>query len=107
MRGSGREIGAAIASGGQHSRLSSEPMDRSVVQLEADDAAHRALRVTNEIEGEILDEEFTFRLERLTIERVQDGMAGAVGGSACTLRDALAVLGRHAAERALVDLALF
>ena len=44
-------------------------------------------------------------LQRLAVERVQDGVAGAVGGGAGALRDALAVVGGHAAERALVDLA--
>ena len=34
-------------------------------------------------------------------------MAGAVGGGAGALRDALAIVGRHAAKWALVDLAFF
>ncbi len=45
------------------------------------------------------------RLQRLPVERVQDRVAGAVGGGAGALGDALAVIGGHAAERALVDLA--
>ena len=107
VRRSGGEIGAAIAAGGQHSGLGAEPVDRSVVHLEADDAAHRALGVADEVDGEIFDEELALRLQRLAVERVQDGVAGAVGGGAGALRDALAVFGRHAAERALIDLALF
>ena len=43
--------------------------------------------------------------QRLAVERVQDGVAGAVGRGAGALRRALAVVGRHAAEGALVDLA--
>ena len=82
-------------------------MDRSVIELEADDAAHRALGVPDEIDGEIFDEELTLRPQRLAIQRVQDGVAGAVGGGAGALRDALAILGCHAAEWALVDLAFF
>ena len=45
--------------------------------------------------------------QRLAVERVQDRVAGAVGGRAGALRGALAVIRRHAAERALVDLAFF
>src|SRR6202042_1379061 len=82
-------------------------MDRSVIQLEADDAAHRALGVTDEIDRKIFDEELALRPQRLTVEGVQDGVASAVGGGAGALRDALAIVGRHAAERALVDLAFF
>ena len=55
----------------------------------------------------IFDEELALRPQRLTVERVQDGVAGAVGGGAGALRDALAIVGRHAAEWALVDLAFF
>ena len=45
--------------------------------------------------------------QRLAVERVQHGVAGAVGGGAGALRRrALAELGGHAAERALVDLAV-
>ena len=45
--------------------------------------------------------------KRLAVERVQDGVAGAVCGGAGALRDSLAEIGGHAAERALVDLAGF
>src|ERR1700722_18942041 len=102
-----REIRATVAAGGQHRGLSAEPMDRSVIQLEADDAAHRALGVPDEVDRKIFDEELALRPQRLTVERVQDGVASAVGGGAGALRDALAIVGRHYAERALVDLALF
>src|SRR5579871_2557279 len=80
-------------------------MNGSVIQLETDEAADRALRVADEVDGEILDEELAFGLQRLTVERVQDGVAGAVGGGAGALSDSFAELGRHAAERSLVDLA--
>src|SRR3984957_21224128 len=82
-------------------------MDRSVIQLEADDAAHRAFGVPDEIDRKIFDEELALRPQRLTVERVQDSVASAVGGGAGALRDALAVVGCHAAKRALVDLAFF
>ena len=79
---------------------------RAVVEVPGHDAAAGALLVHDQVEGEILDEELGVVLQRLLVERVQDGVAGAVGGGAGALRDALAELGGHAAERALVDLAL-
>ncbi len=79
-------------------------MDRAVVELQADDAAHRALRVDDEIDREIFDEELRVVTQRLPIERMQHRMAGAVGGGASALRRRpLAIVGRHAAEGALID----
>src|SRR5699024_12574274 len=54
---------------------------------------------------EVFDEEFRLVLQRLLIQGVQDGVAGAVGSGAGAVRAAFAVLGGHAAEGALVDLA--
>ena len=61
----------------------------------------------DEIDGEILDEELRLVFERLLIERMQHRVAGAVRGGAGPLRGALAVVRRHAAERTLVDAAVF
>ena len=102
--GGAGEIGAAVAAGGQHGHLGAEAVDGAVVQVPRDDAAHAAL-VGDEVEGEILDEEFGRMLQRLLVERVQHGMAGAVGGGAGALRDAFAEFRGHAAEGTLVDLA--
>ena len=63
----------------------------------------RALVVHDQVDGEILDEEFRGVAQRLAVQRVQHGVAGAVGGGAGALRLALAVVHRHAAERPLVD----
>ena len=61
-----------------------------------------------QVEREILDEELGIVAQRLAIERVEDGVAGAVGGGAGALhRRAIAEFGHVAAERPLVDLALF
>ena len=101
------EIGAAVAAGRQHRRLRPEAVDRAVVHLETDDAANGALGVADEVDGEIFDEELATRLQRLSVERVQHRVAGAVGGGAGALGGALAELRRHAAERTLIDLAGF
>src|SRR5579864_7669810 len=85
--------------------MGTEAVDGTVVELERDDAAATAL-VHDEIEDEKLDEELGRMLERGAVERVQHGMAGAVGRRAGALRGALAEMRGHAAERALVDLAV-
>ena len=65
---------------------------------------HRAV-LHDEVEREILDEEIDLVLHALAVERVQHRVAGAVGGGAGALCDALAVIRSHAAEGALIDLA--
>jgi len=74
--------------------------------LSAINPAADALVVHDQVDGEELDVEFGGVAQRLAIHRVQHGVTGAVGGSTGALRLALAVVQRHAAERALVDLAV-
>ncbi len=101
-----REIGAPIAARRQDRHVGAEAVDLARRHVERDDAAAAAVLVHHQVEGEILDEEVRLVAQRLAVERVQDRVAGAVGGSAGALRDALAVFGGHAAEGPLVDLAL-
>src|SRR5271165_5628135 len=105
MRRRRREIGAAVAAGRKNGDLGAKSVNSSVVHLEADGAAHGALGVADEVDGEVFDEELALRLQRLAIKRVQHRVAGAVSGGAGALRGALAEFGGHAAERTLVDLA--
>ena len=81
-------------------------MDGAVIEVPGDDAAADAVVIHQEVEHEILDEELGGVAQRLLVERVQHGVAGAVGGGTGALCDALAEAGRHAAERPLIDLAL-
>ncbi len=104
-RGTGR-IGAAIAAGGENGGLRAELMQRAVVELQRDHAAANALVIHDQVDGEKLDIEFRGVTQRLAVHGVQHGVAGAVGGGASPLRLALAVVQRHAAERALIDLAV-
>ena len=92
------KVGAAVPAGRQHRLVGAEAVDSAVVEVPGHDAAAGAL-VHDEVEGEVLDEELGVVLERLLVERVQDGVAGAVGGGAGALGGALAEFGRHAAER--------
>ncbi len=83
-------------------------MHRAIVELPGHDALALAVLGHDEVERKILDEEFGVFLQALAVERVQHGVAGAVGGGADPLhRHALPVFGGMAAERALIDLALF
>ena len=80
-RGAGQE-GAAVAAGGQHHGLGAEAVDGAVLQAPGDHAAAGAVLVHDQVEGEIFDEELDVVLQALLIQRVQDGVAGAVGGGA-------------------------
>jgi hypothetical protein len=94
----GAEIGPAIAAGGQHDHLGVEDVDRAVVELPAHALAGAVLG-HQQVDGEILDVELGVVLQALAVERVQDGVAGAVGGGAGALhRRAFAELGGVAAE---------
>ena len=68
-------------------------MQRTVGQIPGHHAATDAVVVHDQIQREVFDEEFGVVPERLLIQRVQDGVAGAVGGGAGALGDALAVVG--------------
>ena len=86
--------------------MGAEAMQRAVLEVPGHDAAAGAVLVHDEVEGEIFDEELGVVLQALLVERVDDRVAGAVGGGAGPLRHAaFAVLDGVAAERTLVDLA--
>ena len=73
--------------------------------VEREHAAAGAVGIHDQIEREVFDEELRVVLERLLIQRVQHGVAGAVRRGAGALRGAFAVMRGHAAERTLIDLA--
>ena len=106
MRRGAGGVGAAVAAGGENRGLGAETMQRAVVEFQRDHAAAGALVVHDQVDGEEFDVEFGGMAQRLAVHGVQHGMAGAVGGGAGALRLALAVVQRHAAERALIDLAV-
>ena len=107
VRARAGEVGAAVAAGGEDGLLGAEAMQAAVVELEGDDAAAGAILVHQQVDGEILDEELGRVLQRLAVQRVQHGVAGAVGGGAGALRRrAFAIFRGHAAEGALVDTAV-
>src|ERR1041385_4466682 len=107
MSCSGRRGGRALAVASPVSGRGAEAMDRAVVEVERDDAAAAAFVVHDQVDGEVFDEELRRVSQRLAVHGVQHGVAGAVGGRAGALRRALAEMRGHAAERPLIDLAVF
>jgi hypothetical protein len=105
-RGADR-IGAAVAASRQDGGLGAEAMQRAIVEIERNHAAASALVVHDQIDGEKLDVEFRGMTQRLAVHGVQHGVPGAVGGGAGALRLTLAVVHGHAAERPLIDPAVF
>jgi hypothetical protein len=81
-------------------------MQRAVIKLQRDHAAAAAFVIHDQVDREELDVELGRMAQRLAIHRMQHGVAGAVGGRAGALGGALAVMRGHAAERALIDLAV-
>ena len=81
-------------------------MDRPVVEAQGDHAPALAA-FHDQVDGEIFDEEVGVIFERLLVERVEHGVAGAVRRRRRALgRRPRAHVLHHPAERALVDLAL-
>ncbi len=103
MRRGAREIGPAIAARRQDHHVGAEAVDGAVLETPRHHAAAGAVLVHDEVEREILDEELGIVLEALLIERVDDGMAGAVGRRRGALGHRLAVLRGVAAEGTLID----
>ena len=99
----------ARAAGGEHDRLGVEDVDVTGRQLVGDDpGGHGAgLRLGDrDVECVVLVEELDVVLDAVLIERLQDHVAGAVGGVTRPAHGGLAVVAGVPAEPALVDAAL-
>ena len=101
-RGAGG-IDTAVAACRQRGAMGGETVQRAIFQVPCQHAAAGAVVIRQQVEREILHEELGALLQALLVKRVQDGVAGAVGGGAGALRHAHAVLQRLPAERTLAD----
>lgn len=100
------EVGAAITSGSQNSLVSTEAVEGSVLHVQGDDANAFAI-LHDEVKSKIFNEEVSIVFERLSVERVQDGVSRSVCSSSATVSlTALAVLEGLATKRPLVDFAI-
>ena len=94
---------AAEAAGGQEHALGVEGVDLAGLQLQRDDAAAAAVVGEEDVEHVELVEEVDVVLDALLVERLDDHVAGAVGGVAGAPDRAFAEVASVAAEPALVD----
>src|ERR1700743_267615 len=85
--------------------MRAEAMQRTILEIPGQEATADAVIVHQQVEREVFDEEYRVVPQALLIERVQDGVAGAVSGSAGALCHLLAAIDGLSAERSLVDLA--
>ncbi len=97
-----REVRATIATSRENRLMTEETMHRAVRHIDGHDATALAV-LHDQVDGEIFDEELRFVTQRLLIQRMQHRVAGAVRRCASTLRGALAVVRRHAAEGTLIN----
>ena len=81
-------------------------MDRPVIEAPRHDATAAPV-FHDQVQGKVLDEERRVIAQALPIERMQHGVARAVGSCAGALDRRLAILLGHAPECALVDLPFF
>lgn len=107
MGGSAREVGSAVTARSEDGLVRPESVERSVLEVERNDTD--ALSVLHQqVQGEVLDEEVGVVSERLSVQGVEDGVAGSVsGGSTSVSLSALSEVERLSTESTLVDLALF
>ena len=109
VRVGGGLVHPARAAGGEHDRLGVEDVDVAGRQLVGDDAGgHRpAGRLgQGDVQRVELVEELDVVLDAVLVQRLQDHVAGAVGGVTRAAHRSLAVIAGVPAEAALVDAAL-
>ena len=109
VRVGGGLVHPARAAGGEHDRLGVEDVDVAGRQLVGDDAGGdgAGLRLGDrDVQRVVLVEELDVVLDAVLVQRLQDHVAGAVGGVAGPAHRCLAVVAGVPAEPALVDAAL-
>src|SRR5262245_48190212 len=106
MGGRTREIGASIAAGRKNRHMRAEAVHEPAAKAKRNDAPAPALIVHDEVDREILDEEFGLVPQCPAIKGVKDRVTRAIGRGASPLRGTFSVMGGHAAEGTLIDLAL-
>ena len=106
MRRSAGEIGAPVTAGRKNGHVGGKAVDRSVVHVKRNHAAAATVIIHDQVDRKIFDVEFGGMAQRLSVHRVQHGVAGAVGSRASPLCRALTIVRRHAAERTLINLAV-
>ena len=99
----GRLPDAACAPGGQHRHLGFEDHDLAGFHFQGHHAQHVAFGVADQVQRHPFDEEGGACPDVTLVKRVQQGVAGTVGGRTGARHGLLAQVGRVAPERTLVD----
>jgi hypothetical protein len=103
MGGGAGEIDPAIFAGRQDRAMGAKAMQRVVFHVPGQHAATNAVLVHQKVEREVFDEELGVVTQALLVERMQDGVASAVGRGTGTLRHLLAVTDGLPTKGALID----
>ena len=103
MRRCSGEIRATVATCRQNHLLSRKPVDRAIIEVPRHDPATGPFFVHDQVSRKILDKKFDLMLYRLLVERMQHGMAGAIGRGTGPLCNAFAVIRSHATEWPLIN----
>ena len=97
-------VDAAAPARRNDSHIGAEPVDRPVLQTPGEQAMAGAVFIHQQVDREIFDKEARLVLQALLVERVQDRVAGAVGGRAGAIGHvALGIFGRVSTKAALID----
>ena len=99
----GRLPDAACAPGGQHRHLGFEDHDLAGFHFQGHHAQHVAFGVADQVQRHPFDEEGGACPDVTLVKRVQQGVAGTVGGRTGARHGLFAQVGRVAPERTLVD----
>src|SRR5690606_7892885 len=106
VSGGTREVSTAVSTRGENRLVGAETMQRAVRHVQSHDTAAFAV-LHDKVDGEVLDEELCVVTQRLLVQRVQHCVTCSIRGRAGTLRRALPVVRRHAAEGTLIYTAVF
>ena len=101
------KVSTSITTGSQDGLVSPEAMEGTIFHVECDDTDTFAI-LHDQVESKVFDEEVGVMTERLAIQRVEQGVAGAVGGS-CTAvcLTTFAIIQRLATKSTLINFSVF
>lgn len=100
-----REVGSSVSTSGEDSLVRTEAVEGSVLHVEGNDTNTLAV-LHDQVQREVFDEILRVMSQRLSIESVENGVAGTISsGSATVSLATLAELEGLSTESTLVDLA--
>ena len=107
MGGGTGEISASIPPRSQDHGVGAKAVQFPLFQVPGQDSPAHTCVVHDQVDGKIFNEKFGIMLQGLLVQGMQDGVTGAVGSGAGTLRRAFTEVSRHSTERTLINLAVY